>query len=363
VRATCSAPLRLPIIAPGLDSQIRHPLRCGQKAHLNGSKPAAFEDGRGSAEPRLSTAEIYGASISTTQTPSPADIPRQASIRHLPVNLFASVMGVAGLTTAWRQASHQFGTSPLIDTVIGCIAVAIFLLLCIAYSAKVLIHPQAVRNEFRHPVAGNFFGTVTIAILLISSVVAPLSARASEILWSLGAATTIALSFTIVSRLLRGKVDAGHAVPAWLVPGVATLDITVAGGTMPMAWAKEVNLFAMAVGTMVALVFFTMIMAYTNFFQRVDTFAAMLFYFGLFIFFSLVFKVFRRSIPFAAGWWALSFPLAALSNAALRYAEHAHYPAVTALAVGLLSFLSLLIAVLLFRTLHIVFNGKLLSPS
>jgi tellurite resistance protein len=302
-------------------------------------------------------------------------------------------MGVAGLTTAWRQASHQFGTSPLIDAVIGCIAVSIFMMLCIAYSAKAFIYPQAVRNEFRHPVAGNFFGTVTIAILLISSVVAPVSARASEILWSLGAMTTIALSFTIVSRLLRGKVDAGHAVPAWLVPGVATLDITVAGGTMPMAWAREVNLFAMAVGTMVALVFFTMIMsrlihhheklanemvpslmiliapfevgflAYTNFFQRVDTFAAMLFYFGLFIFFSLVFKVFRRNIPFAAGWWALSFPLAALSNAALRYAEHVSYPAVTALAVGLLLFLSVLIAVLLFRTLHIVFNGKLLSPS
>lgn len=301
-------------------------------------------------------------------------------------------MGISGLTTAWRQASHQFGISPWIDAALGCTAVAIFVLLCVAYAAKVFMYPQTVRNEFRHPIAGNFFGTVTIATLLISSVVAPVSARASEILWSVGAATTIALSFTIVSRLLRGKVDAGHAVPAWLIPGVATLDITVAGATMPMVWAKEVNLFAMAVGTMVALVFFTMIMsrlihhheklanemvpslmiliapfevgflAYTNFFQRVDTFAAMLFYFGLFIFFSLVFKVFRRSIPFAAGWWALSFPLAALCNAALRYAEHARYLPVTVLAGGLLALLSVLIAVLSFRTMQIVLNGKLLSP-
>jgi tellurite resistance protein len=302
-------------------------------------------------------------------------------------------MGVSGLTTAWRQASHQFGTSPLIDAAIGCVAVAIFLLLCIAYAAKAFRHPDAVRKEFRHPIAGNFFGTVTIATLLISSVVAPSSARASQLLWSLGAAMTVALAFTIVSRLLRGKVDAGHALPAWLIPGVATLDIAVAGGTMPMAWAREVNLFAMAVGTMVALVFFTMIMsrlihhheklanemvpslmilmapfevgflAYTSFFQRVDTFAAMLFYFGLFIFFSLVFKVFRRSIPFAAGWWALSFPIAALSNAALRYAEHARFLPLTVLAIGLLAFLSLLIAVLLVRTMHIALNGKLLGRS
>jgi tellurite resistance protein len=317
--------------------------------------------------------------------------PRQASIQHLPVNLFASVMGVSGLSSAWRQASHQFGTSPLVDGAIGCLAVAIFVLLCIAYAVKAFIHPQAVRDEFRHPIAGNFFGTATIATLLISSVVAPVSAVASEVLWCIGAVATIALAFTILSRLLRGKVDAGHALPAWLIPGVATLDIAVAGSAMPMAWAREVNLFAMAVGTMIALLFFTMIMsrlihhherlanelvpslmilmapfevgflAYTSFFQRVDAFAAMLFYFGLFVFFSLAFKVFKRSIPFAAGWWALSFPLAALCNAALRYAEQAHSLALTVLAVGLLAFLSVLIAVLLLRTIHILLNGKLLA--
>jgi len=103
-------------------------------------------------------------------------------------------------------------------------------------------------------------------------------------------------------------------------------------------------------------------LAYTNFFQRVDAFAAMLFYFGLFVFFSLAFKIFKRSIAFAAGWWALSFPIAALCNAALRYAEHVRHPAMTGLAVALLAFLSGLIAVLLFRTIRLAASGKLLAP-
>lgn len=343
-------------------------------------------------EARGGSPSSTGARINTTHTLSQAALPRQASIQYLPVNLFASVMGISGLALAWRQAGHQFGASPLVDAAISSIAVAIFVVLCVAYAAKAVLHPSALRGEFLHPIAGNFFGTVTIAILLISSVVAPLSSRASEILWGIGAAATIALSFTIVSRLLRGKVDAGHSVPAWLIPGVATLDITVAGGTMPMSWARELNLFSMAVGTMVALVFFTMIMsrlihhqeklanemvpslmiliapfevgflAYTNFFQRVDAFAAMLFYFGLFVFFSLAFKIFKRSIAFAAGWWALSFPIAALCNAALRYAEHVRHPAMTGLAVALLAFLSGLIAVLLFRTIRLAASGKLLAP-
>ena len=301
-------------------------------------------------------------------------------------------MGTSGLCLAWRQAGRQFGTSPAIDGVVGGIALAMFVLLCAAYAAKAVLHPQAVRNEFRHPIAGNFFGTVSIAVLLVSSLVAPLSAPASQALWLLGAASTIALAFTLVSRLLRGKVDAGHALPAWLIPGVATLDITVAGGTLPAAWARELNLFSLAVGTMVALVFFTMIMsrlihhqeklasemvpslmilvapfevgflAYTSFFQRIDAFAAMLFYFGLFIFLSLAFKVFRRGVAFAAGWWAVSFPLAALSNAALRYAEHVRCLPVTAFALAMLGFLSLLIGVLLVRTVQSVVDGRLLGP-
>lgn len=301
-------------------------------------------------------------------------------------------MGISGLSLAWRQAGRQFGASPLVGTAVGALAASIFVLLCLAYAAKAARHPQAVRNEFRHPIAGNFFGTVSIAILLISSVVAPLSAQVSQALWVLGSATTIMLAFTLVSRLLRGKVDAGHALPAWLIPGVATLDIAVAGGDSAVPWARELNLFALAVGTMVALVFFTMIMsrlihhheklasemvpslmiliapfevgflAYTNFFHRVDAFAAMLFYFGLFIFLALVFKVFRRGIPFAAGWWALSFPLAALSNAALRYADQVRYFPLSLFAAGMLAFLSGLIAVLLLRTIQLLVDGRLLAP-
>ncbi|MDB6077287.1 MAG: C4-dicarboxylate transporter [Akkermansiaceae bacterium] len=312
------------------------------------------------------------------------------SLRNLPVNLFAAVMSISGLALAWRCSAHQFHTPIWISHGIGLVAVVVFFLLSIAYLAKILKHPEVVKNEFNHPIAGNFFGTFNIAVLLLSAVISPYGIAASKVVWTLGSIGTVALGFTIVSRLFRGKIDAGHAVPAWLIPGVATLDITVAGGTMPMAWARELNLFALAVGTIVALVFFTMIVsrlihhheglatgmvpslmiliapfevgfqAYTNFTRKVDDFAAMLFYSGLFLFLILVFKVFRRSIPFAAGWWAVGFPLAALANSALKYAAAVQLWPLDGLAIALLAFLSLVIVVLFIRTLHIILNGSLL---
>lgn len=325
-------------------------------------------------------------SIATTADPS---IRQRSSVKHLPVNLFGSVMGISGLSLAWRGAHHLFGANAAIADEIGIIAILTFLVLAAGYLVKWVRYPEAVKAEFTHPIAGNFFGTITISVLLLSSVIGVYSAVLGEIVWSIATLLTIGLTFIVAGRLFRGKQEPIHAAPAWLIPGVATLDIAVAGGTMPMAWAHEVNLFAIAVGTMMALVFFTMIfsrivhhdplpqgmvpsliimiapfevgfLAYVNVVQHVDMFAGLLFYFGLFLFISLAFKVFRLSIPFAASWWAVSFPMAALSNAAIKYAAYSDTWALKFIAAIILTMLSLTILVLFARTLHRLFTNRLL---
>jgi len=312
------------------------------------------------------------------------------SIQYLPVNLFGSVMGISGLSLAWRLSYQLFHTSPVIADLIGAIAILVFVLLTIGYLVKWARYPQKVAAEFTHPVSGNFFGTITIAILLLSSVLSHYQQALSEIVWMIGMVLTLALSYIIISRLLKGKLDPAHAVPAWLIPGVATIDIAVAGGTMPFAWAHEVNLLSLGIGGFVALIFFTLIinrlihhdalpmglmpsmiimiapfevgfLGYTNFMQRIDNFAAILYYFGLFLFIVLAFKVFKRTIRFGASWWAVSFPMAALSNAALKYAIHVNGWPLKAIAAIILLLLTIVVVVLFVRTLIILFSGKLLQ--
>ena len=320
----------------------------------------------------------------------PAIISPRGSVKHLPVNLFGAVMGLAGLSLAWRLASHAFGASPVVADVIGVAAILVFIALALGYTAKWAKYPAAVKSEFMHPTAGNFFGTITIGILLLSTVVATYSKSLQEIVWTIGTISTIALSCISLNRLLKGNIDGNHAVPALLIPGVATLDIAVAGGTLPMAWTHEVNLFAASVGAVIATVFITMIfsrlihqaplasgmipsmmiliapfevgfLAYVNVVQRIDTFAALLFYFGLFLFIILATKIFRPSIPFAPGWWAISFPMAALSNAAMKYAAAQNTIALHYLAGIILAIVTIAIGVLFVRTLHMLAQGKLLA--
>lgn len=312
------------------------------------------------------------------------------SVQFLPVNLFASVMGISGLALAWRQASKLFGASLVIADIIGIIAVLAFIILSIAYISKWVLYPHKVKAEFTHPIMGNFFGTITIAILLLSSVLGTYSHLLGQVVWIIGTVTTLVLCFIIVTRLLNGNIEHGHAVPAWLIPGVGTLDIAVAGGSMPFPWAHEVNLISLAIGGIVALIFLTMILSrlihhapmhagltpsmlimiapfevgflgYVNFEQRIDQFASILYYFGLFLFIVLFFKVFKKSIPFGASWWGVSFPLAALSNAALQYAMFVNSWLLIVISAIILVLLNIVLVILFIRTLKALFNGTLLK--
>jgi tellurite resistance protein len=312
------------------------------------------------------------------------------SVQFLPVNLFASVMGISGLSLAWRQASKLFGTSPVIADIIGFVAVLVFIALSIGYISKWVFYPQKVKEEFTHPILGNFFGTITISILLLSSVIGTYSQISGQVIWIIGTIPTLALSFVIVTRLLNGNHEPGNVVPALLIPVVGTINIAVTGGTMPFSWAHEINLLSLAIGGFIAIVFVSLILSrmihqaplpagltpsmliliapfevgflgYTNFEQRIDPFASILFYFGLFLFIVLFFKVFKKSIPFGASWWAVGFPMAALSNAAIKYAMFVDSWLLIAISAVILALVSIVLIVLFIRTINMLFKGSLLK--
>ena len=85
--------------------------------------------------------------------------PGRPQLEYLPVGLFGSVMGLTGLSVAWRLAEARYGAPGWIALAIGAAAVAAFLAVLAGYAVKLATAFDAIRAEFRHPVAGNLFGT------------------------------------------------------------------------------------------------------------------------------------------------------------------------------------------------------------
>jgi tellurite resistance protein len=311
-------------------------------------------------------------------------------LAYLPVSLFGSVMGLSGLALAWRLAATSFGLPAWIGEALGLLAAGVFVALALCYGIKCVESPTAVRAEFAHPVAVNFFGTPIISLLLLAAVAAPYSAVLTNALWVAGTVCMLGFAWLIVSRWMSVRQQVVHATPAWMIPVVGTLNISIAGATLDLPGAHALSAFGLAVGLFFAVPLFTLILsrlifeepmprplqpslmilvatfavgfsAYISVVGRVDLFASLLFYLSVFMFTVLVPKLLRlrSGTPFHTSWWAVSFPLAAMTNAALKFAMHQPSWPAQAFALAILAFTTLVILSLSVRTIAGIAQGEL----
>lgn len=315
-------------------------------------------------------------------------------LEYLPIAFFGSVMGLTGLSIAWSIAHSVFGTPQWVSTVVAVISVAAFVALLVAYGIKTVYALDKVLAEFRHPIAGNLFGTFLISILLLPIVLAPVCLGVARVVWAVGATGMFVFALTIVSRWLSDRQQVAHATPAWIVPVVGLLDVPLALPALGLPPMPGVMVLSLAVGLFFAIPLFTLIFSrlvfeapmpdalqptllilvapfsvgfssYVVTVGRIDLFASSLYFLMLFLLAVLVgrLRVLRRCCPFRVTWWAVSFPLAASTIAALKFSAFDPNWFTKAIAGTLLALTTMTIAALLIRTLAGVARGELQTLS
>jgi hypothetical protein len=150
--------------------------------------------------------------------------PGRPKLDNQPVGLFGSVMGVTGLSVAWQLAHVRYGVPEVIALVIAAVAVVAFVLLVAGYAIKLVTAFSAVQEEFRHPVAGNLFGTILISLLQLPIVVEPFAHRLAQFFWTAGAAGMVS---KVVGRgsALRGTLQGGRSPRTPRTPNSSTPSI------------------------------------------------------------------------------------------------------------------------------------------
>ena len=170
-------------------------------------------------------------------------------------------MALCGLALAWRLAATEFGLPAWIGEALGLIAAGDFVALAVAYGIKCVDSPAAVRAEFAHPVAANFFATPLISLLLLPAVVVPYAVALARALWLIGTVAMWAFAWLIVSRWMSVRQQVAHATPAWMIPVVGMLNISIGGVAVHLPAAHAVCVFALAVGLFFTIPLFTLILS------------------------------------------------------------------------------------------------------
>ena len=321
------------------------------------------------------------------------EAPRRTRLDYLPIGLFGSVMGLTGLSVAWRLAG-RYGAPEWVAPAIGAVAVGVFVALTISYALKMFTAWSAVKAEFRHPIAGNLFGTFLISLLLLPIVLAEHHLELARGMWVAGAAGMLGFAWVIVSRWMSDQQQVAHATPAWIIPVVGLLDLPLALPSLGLPPMPGLALFALSVGLFFAIPLFTLIFSrlvfeppmpealrptlmifiapfavgmstYTSVTGQTDQFSTALYMLTLAVLAVLLgqMRYLARCCPFRVSWWAVSFPLAASAIAALRFAAARPGVFTDAVALSLLFLATMVIAGLFLRTIAGVARGQLRALS
>ncbi|MDT8857558.1 SLAC1 anion channel family protein [Paracoccaceae bacterium Fryx2] len=313
-----------------------------------------------------------------TATPHPQAIAHPARLSHYPVTFFAIGMGMMGLTLALHAGETAFGLGSQASQASLMVSLALLGLVTLGYLAKTLRHPAAVVAEWHHPVRIAFFPAMSISLLLLSVALLATAPGAARIVWMIGTGLQGVLALSVISAWIGHRsFQTGHLTPAWFIPAVGNVIVPIAG--VPLGH-PEISWLFFSGGLIFWIVLLTLVInrlmfhdpmpgrmvptlmimvappavsfiAWLRLTGEVGAFGHILLSIG-YVFALIVLTQAAKftRMPFALSWWALSFPLAALTIASFAYAGAAASAVHRMIGAGLLVVLVLVVAGLILRT-------------
>lgn len=311
-------------------------------------------------------------------------------LENFPITFFAVMMGLLGLALSIAAAETAAGSSGGLSQFVLGAAVAVFAVLAAFYTLKLVRHPAAVLAEWNHPVRIAFFPTISISLLLMGTALAPRMPDTAFVIWSIGLVAQGILSLSVIANWIGHRTfQPLHLSPAWFIPAVGNVLVPIAGvgfGATELSW-----LFFSA-GILFWIVLLTLVMnrlifhdplparlmptlviliappavafvAWVRLTGDVDAFARVLLNTG-YVFALIVLTQAPRffRLPFALSWWALTFPVAALSIASFTFAHKTASHGHQVIGFALTVLLALAVATLVVRTAQAIRAKQICHP-
>lgn len=312
--------------------------------------------------------------------------PKHSWLMHFPISAFAVSMGVFGLSLALRAGGFFVPA-----TIVGFAGIALVTLLLATLAAQGIRHFDALKAEWSHPVKLAFFPAASVSLLLMATFLRDMAPQVAEVIWLIAAAAHGALTIIVISAWIGHRAfGPGQLSPAWFIPAVGNLAAPLAGVSLGYV---ELSWYFFAVGVLFWFVLLTLVfnrlifhdplpgklkptiviliappmLAFLGWLQfnggTVDAPARVLINLGYFFMALVALQVpSLLKLPFSLSFWALSFPLAAITVASFRFAEATGSSLHLGGGYVLLSALVVTIAVLTIRTVQAGVAGELFQP-
>ncbi|GAB6035031.1 SLAC1 anion channel family protein [Galenea microaerophila] len=305
-----------------------------------------------------------------------------------PVQFFAVLMGISGLSIVYAKASHVLDFSLIWYWSLLAINTLLFFLIFTIYLFKWVKYPHKVEEELNHPIKSSFVPAISISMLLLSIAYYDYAPTVSVTFWYMGAALHLFFTLrTIKFWMMHEKLNINHINPAWFIPVVGNLLVPIVGvDVLPVA----ISIFYFSIGIFYWLTLFIIVMyrmifhhpmplklvptlfiliappavGFISYFRitfgSIDMMSLFLYSIALVITLLMFVKlrVFISS-KFFISWWAYTFPLAAVSIASILMYMTYHNDFNYIVSLFLTSLTTLVVALVFIKTVIAIKNEEI----
>jgi len=302
----------------------------------------------------------------------------QNRLKFFPIMMFAIIMGMGGLSITYEKAGAWLGFPHIIGQVLTYLTTGLFFVIALVYIAKYIKYPQAVKNEFNHPIRINFFAAISISMLMLAIMYKEINTTISMAFWYPAVALHFFLTMHTIKNWINNNQELAHSNPAWFIPIVGDVLVPVGG----VGYASNgVLMYFFSVGMFFWIVLFAIILnriifhhqlavkfmptlfiliappavgflAYFKLYHELDAFAIFLFNMALFftILIAFMYKNFMK-IKYFISWWAFVFPVAAMAISAMLMFHLTKDPTMMYLSYVMVAVVTVVISIVIYHTI------------
>ncbi|CAE6835027.1 Tellurite resistance protein TehA [Paraburkholderia aspalathi] len=307
----------------------------------------------------------------------------------IPVSFFGIAVGALAFANLWRVAIRVWHLPTIAGDVLSVAALAVWVVVLLAYGHKWLTHAAEARAEMQHPVQSSFAALVPVSSLLAAQILQPYVHSVALALFGVAVVVQLVLGVYLHGRLWQGGRKPELITAAIYLPTVAS---SFVAGTAAAAFGfHQLGGLFFGAGVLSWLAIESMILHRAAVHEALpeglrpilgiqlappvvggvtylslssgtpDLIALMLLGYGLYQALMLLRLLpWIRQQAFGPGYWAFSFGVAALPTMAIRMVERGATGPLEWIAPVLFIAANVVIGILVVKTLGLLVRGKLI---
>lgn len=178
---------------------------------------------------------------------------RQPLWRSTPPAIFPVILGLVGLSLAWRGLAQSFGLPMSIGDLLLGVTTALLAFFALSYAAKIVARPSVLMDDLKSPPGRAGLSAISMSLIVLSAGLLPYG-EVARYVWWFGVILHVVIVVFVVKAVIKSPPEARSVTPFQLLPFVGLITAPIAGVSLGYTTLSQIFTYLSLVVLAVILV-------------------------------------------------------------------------------------------------------------